>query len=136
MSTGLITAQNEPPRFLGATSSQPISITADGSFIAVANPDNDSVTVFDTVTRAEMTSGQSCVSVLHTAPLNLNRGVDLDTAMVPRLFYTNPVAIAWRPDGSDALERVVPAAPNRDAMVPTAGGHDEAWWRSSSISPR
>jgi hypothetical protein len=29
---------------------------------------------------------------------------------------------------------VVPAAPNRDAMAPTADNHDETWWRSSSIS--
>ena len=47
MSTGLITAQSDGSRFLGATSSQPITITADGAFIAVANPDNDSVTFFD-----------------------------------------------------------------------------------------
>jgi YVTN family beta-propeller protein len=34
-------------RFVGPTSSQPLSLTADGAFLAVANPDNDSVSVFD-----------------------------------------------------------------------------------------
>jgi YVTN family beta-propeller protein len=34
-------------RFAGATSSQPLSLTADGAFLAVANPDNNSVTFFD-----------------------------------------------------------------------------------------
>ena len=28
--------------------------------------------------------------------------MNLDTALTPRLFFTNPVAMAWRPDGSDA----------------------------------
>lgn len=36
---------------------------------------------------------------------------------------------------SDALERVpAPASPDPSATVPTAGGRDEMWWRSSSIS--
>jgi YVTN family beta-propeller protein len=34
-------------RFAGATSSQPLALTAEGSFLAVANADNNSVSVFD-----------------------------------------------------------------------------------------
>jgi YVTN family beta-propeller protein len=34
-------------RFVGPTSSQPLSLTADGSFLAVVNPDNNSVSIFD-----------------------------------------------------------------------------------------
>lgn len=34
-------------RFDGPTSSQPIALTADGTTLAVANPDNNSVTIFD-----------------------------------------------------------------------------------------
>ena len=40
-------AKEEVPRFAGATSSQPLAVTADGEFLLVANPDNNSVTVFD-----------------------------------------------------------------------------------------
>jgi YVTN family beta-propeller protein len=34
-------------RFAGPTSSQPLALTADGAFLAVANPDNNTVTFFD-----------------------------------------------------------------------------------------
>lgn len=34
-------------RFAGPTSSQPLALTADGGFLVVANPDNNSVTFFD-----------------------------------------------------------------------------------------
>ena len=34
-------------RFPGPTSSQPLALTADGSFLVVANPDNNSVSFFD-----------------------------------------------------------------------------------------
>jgi YVTN family beta-propeller protein len=34
-------------RFVGPTSSQPLALTANGAFLLVANPDNDSVTFFD-----------------------------------------------------------------------------------------
>src|SRR6185369_3635285 len=60
------------------------------------------VSVFDTATRAEVTSNQSAAGVRQTAPLNLNQGVQLGTTPAPRLFLSNPVAMAWRPDGSDA----------------------------------
>lgn len=36
-----------PVRFDGPTSSQPLALTADDAFLAVANPDNNSVTFFD-----------------------------------------------------------------------------------------
>jgi cytochrome c peroxidase len=59
------------------------------------------VSVFNTSVRTEITSGQ-VGPVRRTAPLNLDQGINLDNALVPRLFLTNPVAMVWRPDGSDA----------------------------------
>lgn len=43
------TASADTPvtRFVGPTSSQPLALTADGGFLVVANPDNNSVTFFD-----------------------------------------------------------------------------------------
>ena len=41
------TAQPIPPRFAGPTSSQPLALSADGAFLVVANPDNNSVSFFD-----------------------------------------------------------------------------------------
>jgi YVTN family beta-propeller protein len=60
------------------------------------------VSIFDTGTGAEVTAGQTDPLVRRTAPLNLNRGINLTTTPKPRLFLSNPVAMAWRPDGSDA----------------------------------
>ena len=60
------------------------------------------VSVFDTTARTEITAGQTGAGVRRTAPLNLNQGVNLSTTPAPRMFFTNPVALAWRPDGSDA----------------------------------
>lgn len=42
-----VSAKQKPARFAGATSSQSLALSADGEFLVVANPDNDSVTVFD-----------------------------------------------------------------------------------------
>src|SRR5438309_10574983 len=36
-----------PARFVGPTSSQPLALSADDSLLLVANPDNNSVTLFD-----------------------------------------------------------------------------------------
>ncbi len=60
------------------------------------------VSVFDTTTRAEITAAQTDPTVRRTAPLNINQGINLATTPAPRLFMTNPVAMVWRPDGSDA----------------------------------
>ena len=60
------------------------------------------VSVFDTTTRLELTAAQTDPTVRRTAPLNMNQGVNLGTTPAPRLFLSNPVAVAWRPDGSDA----------------------------------
>jgi YVTN family beta-propeller protein len=60
------------------------------------------LSVFDTGTRAEVTAAQTDPNVRRTAPLNLNQGVNLATTPAPRLFMTNVVAMAWRPNGSDA----------------------------------
>jgi YVTN family beta-propeller protein len=60
------------------------------------------VSVFDAVGRTEITAAQTDPNVRRTAPLNLNQGVNLATTPAPRLFMTNPVAMTWRPDGSDA----------------------------------
>jgi len=60
------------------------------------------VSVFDTLTRTEVTAAQTDATVRRTAPLNLNQGINLATTPAPRLFHTNPVAMSWRPDGTDA----------------------------------
>lgn len=60
------------------------------------------VSVYDTLTRLEITAGQADPNVRRQAPLNLDQGVNLATVPAPRLFLPNPVAMAWRPDGSDA----------------------------------
>ena len=60
------------------------------------------VSVFNGATRTEITAAQTDPTVRRTAPLNLNQGVNLATTPAPRLFMTNPVALAWRPDASDA----------------------------------
>jgi YVTN family beta-propeller protein len=60
------------------------------------------VSVFNTNTRLEVTAGQTGTDVRRRAPLNLNQGVNLATTPAPTLFLSNPVAMAWRPDGSDA----------------------------------
>ncbi len=60
------------------------------------------VSLFDINTRLEVTAAQTDATVRRTAPLNMNQGVNLATTPEPRLFMTNPSAMAWRPDGSDA----------------------------------
>ena len=60
------------------------------------------VSVFNMTTRNEITAAQTDPTVRRTAPLNMNQGVNLATTPAPRLFHSNPVAMAWRPDGSDA----------------------------------
>jgi YVTN family beta-propeller protein len=60
------------------------------------------VSVYNTGTKLEVSSAQTDPTVRRTAPLNLNQGVNLATTPAPRLFHTNPVAMTWRPDGSDA----------------------------------
>jgi cysteine-rich repeat protein/YVTN family beta-propeller protein len=60
------------------------------------------VSVFSAAARTEVTSAQTDPNVRRTAPLNLNQGVNLATTPAPRLFMSNPVAISWRPNGSDA----------------------------------
>ncbi len=60
------------------------------------------VSVFNTGARAEVTAAQTDPNLRRTAPLNLNQGINLSTTPAPKIFMTNPVAMAWRPDGSDA----------------------------------
>ena len=60
------------------------------------------VSVFDTTTRNEITAAQTDATVRRTAPLNMNQGVNLATTPAPRFFLSNPVALAWEPDGSSA----------------------------------
>ena len=48
-----VLAQTPPPaRFTGPTSSQPLALSADDGLLAVVNPDNNSVSIFDTRTAA------------------------------------------------------------------------------------
>ncbi len=60
------------------------------------------VSVFNIVSGGQVTAAQTDPTVRRTAPLNLNQGINLATTPAPRLFNTNPVAMAWRPNGSDA----------------------------------
>ncbi|MFO0983887.1 MAG: hypothetical protein U1E76_19550 [Planctomycetota bacterium] len=60
------------------------------------------VSVFDTRNRKEVVSGNTGSTVFQKAPLNLDQGLKNDTATTPVIFLTNPVAMAWRPDGSEA----------------------------------
>ena len=71
------------------------------------------VSVFDTSTRAEITAAQTDANVRRTAPLNLNQGINLSTTPAPKLFMSNPVALTWRPNGSDAWV----AVQNADLIV-------------------
>src|SRR5438046_2147184 len=43
-----------PVRFTGPTSSQPLALSADDSLLIVANPDNNSVSFFDTKTNTKL----------------------------------------------------------------------------------
>ncbi len=58
------------------------------------------VSLLDVTTQAEVTASQTDPNVRQTAPLNLNQGINFTPA--PRLFFSNPLAIAWRPNGADA----------------------------------
>ncbi|MBI1826738.1 MAG: hypothetical protein HYR83_10195 [Planctomycetes bacterium] len=60
------------------------------------------VSTFGISSRNEVTAAQTDPNVRRTAPLNLDQGINLATTPAPRLFMANPVAISWRPDGSDA----------------------------------
>src|SRR5579864_8507955 len=51
---GLDHAFAAPARFLGPINSQALALSADGSLLAVANPDNNSVTVFDTTHNSKL----------------------------------------------------------------------------------
>lgn len=57
--------------------------------------------------------GDATTTVHQKAPLNLNQGLKQDTATQPVIFQTNPVALAWRPDGSEAWV----AIQNSDLLV-------------------
>lgn len=122
------------PNQLAAIAIQPYSSTAyvvstapspNGPFRFNSNAQG-LLSLFATDSRTEITAPQTDPFVRRTAPLNLDQGIDLDTAAVPRLFLTNPVAIAWRPDGSDAwaviqhTDLVVRVTPD-DGGVPTVG---------------
>ena len=45
-STTIVSAQS-PARFTGPVNSQPLALSADDWLLAVANPDNNSVSIFD-----------------------------------------------------------------------------------------
>ena len=60
------------------------------------------VSVFDTATRAEVIAPQADPDLRRTAPLNMNQGINLATLPEPKIFLSNPVALAWEPDGSNA----------------------------------
>src|SRR5438874_82381 len=51
---------------------------------------------------AAQTAGVTASGVIQQAPLNINQGVGKDNNN-PKIFYSNPVAMAWRPNGQDAF---------------------------------
>lgn len=71
------------------------------------------VSLFDVTTRLEITAGQTGPNVRRTAPLNLNQGINLANDLEPKLFFSNPLAIAWDPAGENAWI----AAQQADAIV-------------------
>jgi cytochrome c peroxidase len=60
------------------------------------------VSVWSTNSELEVTSGNVSSVVHQKAPLNLNLGLRQDLGTQPVIFHSNPVAIAWRPDGDEA----------------------------------
>ncbi len=70
------------------------------------------VSVIDLTSNVEVT-GDATGVVHRKAPLNLNQGVKQGTAAGPVLFHTNPVAMAFGPDGSEAWV----AIQNSDVIV-------------------
>ena len=120
-----IDASSTPPpvdRFAGATSSQPLALSANGDFLVVANPDNDSATFFDV--RSDLNQRVATVAV-QTEPngaafapdgrrawvANTVSGtvsvIDVDLAngmVIPPTTHidvgTEPYALALAPNGS------------------------------------
>jgi YVTN family beta-propeller protein len=70
-------SQGEDARFAGPTSSQPLALSANGSLLAVVNPDNDTLTFFG------VAGGQS------------NRLAEVEVGQ-------EPIGVAVLPDGSKA----------------------------------
>jgi DNA-binding beta-propeller fold protein YncE len=60
------------------------------------------VSVLDTRTDVEVVSPDLSNVIHQRAPLNLDRGLNQDTATQPVFFHTVPTGIAWTPDGSEA----------------------------------
>ena len=72
--TTAVTRPEPVTRYAGPTSSQPIALSADDALLAVANPDNNSVSIFDT------------------------RG-DAHHKLAEITVQKEPNGVAWRPDG-------------------------------------
>lgn len=60
------------------------------------------VSVFDRATNEEVVSADRSNVIHQRAPLNLDSGLNQDTATQPVLFHTQPSGMAWTPDGSEA----------------------------------
>jgi uncharacterized protein (TIGR03437 family) len=107
-------------RFAGPTSSQPLALNADGSLLAVVNPDNDTVTLFDprnnNARLAEIGVGKepngvalspdgSRAYVANTVDgtvwvLNINRGTTTTASVVGVISVgTEPYGLALTPTG-------------------------------------
>ena len=88
-------AADAATRFVGPTSSQPMALTAGDELLAVANPDNNSVTIFD-----------------------VRNDVNLKVAEVP--VQSEPSGVAFLPDGASSTSRIPSAAPSRSSPTPQA----------------
>jgi YVTN family beta-propeller protein len=110
-------AQNAP-RFAGATSSQPLAVTVDGTRLLVANPDNNSFSMFDV-------TGDANVRVAEVRVGQEPSGV----AVLPdgsRAFVANTVsgtvsALALRPRGARLLTNI-PVGTEPYGVVSTPNG--------------
>ncbi len=130
----------ESPRFAAPTNSQPLALSADDSLLAVANPDTNSVTLFDTRTAAptrlaEIPVGEepngvavspdgSRVYVANTVSgtvsvLGVNRIANIyDTILATISVGTEPYALALTPRGRKLY--VANARANSVSVIDTA----------------
>jgi hypothetical protein len=70
-----------------------------------ASPDTNHhglISVLNALTGAEVVAPQTPSGTVQKAPLNMNEGVNLVAIPGTQLYYSNPVAIAWQPNGAAA----------------------------------
>lgn len=145
-----------PARFTGATSSQPLALNADDSLLAVANPDNNSVSIFDLKPASPARLGEirvgsepngvalspdgsrayaansvsGTVSVLTLDPNNPNYGTVTTTIAVG----TEPYGLALTPSGRKLY--VTNSRSNSVSVIDTATNQVTRTIANAGIEPR